>query len=206
VKRVVNEGTIGKPYRGNINLIGYSPLEYIEQPFLKDLPQLSLMDIGTHVVDTARYFFGEPSSLYCQHLRSRDDIKGEDVATIIMKMGDVICTVETSNATRTSHNHYPEVLVFIEGTKGSVELSTDYYIKVNTDDGSLVYRVDPPMYPWIRHDQPHWHASIIPCNADCLKEIKTGQPAETTGDENMKTMNLVFKAYESAKKNQVISL
>jgi len=204
VKKLIQEGKIGKPYRGNVNLIGYSAMEYIEQPFLKELPQLSLMDIGSHVLDTARFFFGEASSIYCQHLRSRDDIKGEDVATIVMKMGDVICTVETSNATRTSHNHYPEVLVFIEGTKGSLELSTDFYLKINTDEGSLVYRVDPPMYSWIRHDQPHWHASIAQCNADCLKEIKTGQPAETTADDNMKTMNLVFKAYESAKLNQVI--
>lgn len=206
VKQVIDQGRIGKPFRGHINLIGYSPLEYIEQPFLKELDKLSLMDLGSHVLDTARFFFGEPSSLYCQHLRSRDDIRGEDVATVIMRMGDVICTVQTSNATRTSWNHYPDVLVFVEGNEGSLELTPDYWIKLNTDDGTISFRVDPPMYSWIRADQPHWHASIAACNQNLLNQIKTGKQAETSGEDNLKTMNLIFKAYESAARNQVINL
>lgn len=206
VKKYIDEGRIGTPYRGRIYLIGYSPMEYIEQPFLKELDKLSLMDLGSHVLDTARFLFGEPQSVYCQHLRSRNDIKGEDVATVVMRMGEVICTVETSNATRTSWNHFPDVLFFIEGTKGSIELTPDYWIKVNTDDGTVSKRIDPPGYSWIRSDQPHWHASIAACNADLLNYIKTGKPAETSGEDNLKTMNLIFKSYESAKKNQVINL
>jgi len=206
VKKMIDEGQIGSPYRGRIFLIGYSPMEYIEQPFLKELDKLSLMDLGSHVLDTARYFFGEPQSVYCQHLRSRDDIKGEDVATVLLRMGDVICSVETSNATRTSWNHFPDVMLFIEGTQGSIELTPDYWIKINTDDGTKLKRIDPPNYSWIRSDQPHWHASIAPCNADFLNYLKTGKPAETSGEDNLKTMNLIFKAYESAEKNQVINL
>lgn len=205
VKKLIEDGRIGEPCRGRIFLIGYSPMEYIEQPFLKELDKLSLMDLGSHVLDTARFFFGEPQSIYCQHLRSRNDIKGEDIATVILRMGDVICTVETSNATRTSWNHFPDVLLFIEGKKGSIELTPDYWIKINTDDGTVSKRIDPPNFSWIRSDQPHWHASITSCNADLLNYIKTGKPAETSGDDNLKTMNLIFKAYESAEMNQVIN-
>ena len=204
VKRILTEGTIGRVYRARVSIIGYSPLEYVEQPFLKELDRLSLMDLGSHVLDTARFLFGEPETLYCQHLRSRDDIRGEDVATVVMGMGGAICTVETSNATRTSWNHYPDVTVFVEGTEGSIELAPDYWVKVNTDDGTAARRVDPPLLSWLRADQPHWHASIVPCNADLLGQIKTGKLAETNGDDNLRTMNLVFKAYESAEKNQVI--
>ena len=206
IKRLISEGEIGIPCRGHIFMIGYSPMEYIEQPFLKELDKLSLMDLGSHVLDTARFLFGEAQTIYCQHLRSRDDIKGEDIATVVMRMGKVICTVETSNATRTSWNHFPDVLIFIEGTKGSIELAPDYWIKINTDEGTVSYRIDPPTYPWIRSDQPHWHASIAACNADLLNYIKTGKPSETSGEDNLKTMNLIFKAYESAEKNQVIKL
>jgi D-apiose dehydrogenase len=206
VKRLMDEGTIGRPYRARVYLIGYSPMEYVEQPFLKGLERLSLMDLGSHVLDTARFLFGEPESLYCQHLRSREDIKGEDVATIVMNMSGVICTVETSNATRTSWNHFPDVLVFVEGTRGSIELTPDYWIKVNTDAGTTERRVDPPLYEWIRADQPHWHASIVACNANLLAQIAGGQKAETDADDNLKTMNLVFKAYESAAMGEVIRL
>ncbi len=206
IKKLIDEGRIGTPYRSRISLIGYSPMEYIEQPFLKNLSKLSLMDLGSHVLDTARFLFGEAQDIYCRHLRSRNDIKGEDVATVIMHMGNVICTVETSNATRTSWNHFPDVLMFIEGTKGSLELTPDYWVKINTDQGTVSRRIDPPNFSWIRSDQPHWHASIAYCNANLLNYIISGKPAETFGDDNLKTMNLIFKAYESAENNQVITL
>ena len=144
VKRILDAGTIGKVYRGRVAIVGYSPLEYVEQPFLKELEHLSLMDLGSHVLDTARFLIGEPSSLYCQLLRSRDDIRGEDVTTIVMDMGGAICTVETSNATRTSWNHYPDVHPLHRGNKGSIELGPDYWVRVNTDEGTTARRRRSP--------------------------------------------------------------
>lgn len=212
VKKLLDAGEIGEPYRARIQVIGYSPLEYIEQPFLKELDKLSLMDLGSHVLDTARFLFGEAETLYCQHLQSRDDIKGEDVATVVLRMeakGDspsVICNVEMSNATRTPWNHFPDVLMFIEGKKGSIILDADYMLSVSTDDGTKTRRIDPPIYDWIRADQPHWHASIVPCNADLLNSITTGESAETSAHDNKKTMQLIFASYESADKNEVVTL
>jgi D-apiose dehydrogenase len=54
------------------------------QPFLKELEQFILTDLGSHTLDTARFLFGEASSLYCQTRRIHADIRGEDVATIMM--------------------------------------------------------------------------------------------------------------------------
>jgi hypothetical protein len=39
-----------------------------------------------------------------------------------------------------------------------------------------------------------------------LVALYTGQPAETAGEDNLKTMRLVYRAYESAAANAVISL
>jgi predicted dehydrogenase len=115
-----------------------------------------------------------------------------------MQMGEVICVSEMSNATRTPWNHYPDIYIFIEGTKGSIVLDWDYNLRLATDDGTLSRRIEAPYYDWLRGDQWQWHASIVPCNADCLKEIRTGAPAETTAADNLKSMQLVFAAYESA--------
>jgi predicted dehydrogenase len=46
----------------------------------------------------------------------------------------------------------------------------------------------------------------VPCNAHLLDAIKTGRPAETSGEDNLKTMRLVYRAYESAARNAVIPL
>jgi D-apiose dehydrogenase len=50
--------------------------------------------MGSHILETARFLFGEASALYCQTRRIHGEIKGEDVATVMMTMGGatiVIC-------------------------------------------------------------------------------------------------------------------
>jgi predicted dehydrogenase len=164
------------------------------------------MDVGSHMLDLARFFFGEPDSLYCQFQRTRDDIKGEDVASVILRIGEVICTCEMSYSSKTEWGHFPETFLFIEGTRGTIEVGADYWIRVTTDEGTSARRFPPPRYPWA---DPHYdvvHASIVPCNQNLLRAIQDGVPSETSGEENLKTMRLVFAAYESAHKNQVIDL
>ena len=51
---------------------------FANQPFLKELEQFILTDLGSHTLDTARFLFGEAESLYCQTRRVHPDIKGED--------------------------------------------------------------------------------------------------------------------------------
>ena len=65
------------------------PFVWENQPLLKSLKRLIVADQGSHQLDLARFFFGEAQSVYCQHLRTRDDIVGEDVASITLKMKDV---------------------------------------------------------------------------------------------------------------------
>jgi hypothetical protein len=118
----------------------------------------------------------------------------------------LICNCELSNATRTEWNHFPDFFAFIEGSKGSIQLSPDYYLHVTTDDGTQVQRYMPTIYPWAIYDLVALHASIVPCNNSFLKAIKNGQPAETNANDNLKTMRLVYVSYDSAMRNEVITL
>jgi predicted dehydrogenase len=47
---------------------------------------------------------------------------------------------------------------------------------------------------------------MVPLHQDFLRAFTTGQPPENTGADNLKTMQLVYAAYESAARNQVIEL
>ncbi len=206
LKRILAEGRIGKPFRARLVTSGYSPSEYIDQPFLKNLEHLVLADMGSHVLDVARFLFGEAQSLYCQHYRTRDDIRGEDVASVMLRHGDLICTCEVSSATRTEWGHYPDLFAFVEGTGGSVELAPDYWLRVTTDEGTFARRYAPPAYSWALGDQQHWCASIVACQRNLLEALRAGRKAETDGEDNLKTMRLLYGAYESAARNQVLML
>ena len=202
VKRIIGEGQIGQPFRARLRIIGYD--DYANQPLLKTLENLVLADLGSHLFDTARFLFGEAQSLYCQHHRTRGDIVGEDVATVMLKFGDVTCICEMSNATHNQWGAAFPAFIVVEGTQGTLEVGPDYWVRIATDEGHQARRYAPPTYPWA-DNQSAWHASIVDCNEDLLQAFNTGQPAETSGRDNLKTMRLLFSAYESAARDQVIT-
>lgn len=203
-KRALSENGPGKPFRAQILYANSYPV-FKNQPFLKELDRFILTDMGSHILDTARFLFGEARTLYCHTNRVSPGIKGEDVATVMMEMeggATVMCAL--SYASRVEHDRYNETYIFAECENGCVELGPDYWVRVTTEAGTLAKRHPPPYYPWSDPDFEVVQASIVPCNADMLRALQTGQPAETSGEDNLKTMRLVFKAYESAETGQVI--
>jgi len=204
VKRLVDEGHIGQPFRARIQFIHGYPI-FENQPFMKTLEHFILTDLGSHILDLARYFFGEPQSLYCQTYRTRGDIAGEDVATANLRIGDVICNCEMSQSTRTEWGRFPETFVYIEGRNGTIDLGPDFWIRVTTEEGTLSRRYPPPRYDWANPDYDVLHASMVPTHANLLTALRTGQPPETSGEDNLNTMRLVYSAYESAEHNRVIT-
>jgi len=206
--QVLRAGTIGTPFRGRIDFVTAFDV-FANQPFLRTLEQFILTDMGSHLLDTARFLFGEARSLYCQTRRVHADIKGEDVATVTMKMGEagttVICNMAYAGSP-VEHDRFPETYAFIEGTRGSVELGPDYWIRVTTKDGTQAKRHPPPRYAWADPRYDIVQSSIVLCNSDLLKGLRGEGKAETTGEDNLRTVRLVFAAYESAAADRVIRI
>ena len=59
-KRVIDSGEIGTPFRARIQFVFHKPFVFENQPMLKTLEQLALADVGSHLFDLARFFFGDP--------------------------------------------------------------------------------------------------------------------------------------------------
>jgi predicted dehydrogenase len=204
LKRLMDEGRIGKAFRARIHYCNSFPV-FDNQPFLKELSQFILTDIGSHILDTARFLFGEACSLYCQTSRVHADIQGEDVAIVIMQMGERPMTVvaEMSCASKTEIERFPETYIYVEGDQGFLELGPDFVIRETTAQGTLIKRFPPPRYTWADPAYDVVQSSIVPCQANFVQHLKGGQ-AETTGGDNLKTVRLVFGAYQSAANNKVL--
>lgn len=206
VKRLLMSGVIGQPFRARVDFISGFPV-FANQPFLRELEEFILTDVGSHTLDVARFLFGEADSLYAQTRRIHKDIRGEDVATVMMEMGGRKTTVVVNMAYAENYHEreaFPETAIFVEGELGTLELAKDYWVRVTTAEGTLARRCPPPRYPWADPEYDVVHASIVPCNADILKALKGEGQAETTGEDNLKTVRLVFSAYESANQNRVL--
>lgn len=205
-KKHLDAGRIGKPFRARIHYANSFPV-FDNQPFLKELDQFILTDIGSHILDTARFLFGDATSLYCQTHRVHPDIKGEDVATTVMSMGDgITVTCEMSYASRTEIERFPETYIYVEGDQGFLELGPDFWVRETTKDGTMATRYQPPHYEWADHRYDVAHSSIVPCQADFVQALQGKGPAETVADDNIKTVQLVFGSYESATTGRVVNL
>lgn len=203
LKTVLENGEIGEVFRARLSFNTSFPV-FDNQPVLRELDEFILCDIGSHVLDSARFLFGEAQSLFCQTHRI-NDIKGEDVASVQMKMGGATVLCEMSYASRTRAERFPQTFAFVEGTRGSVELSTDYWLHITTESGTHGRRIAPPRYAWADPAYDVVHASIVPCNRDILGALRGEHAAETTGRDNLQTVELVFAAYQSARENRVVT-
>ena len=85
-------------------------------------------------------------------------------------------------------------------------MGPDFWIRLTTAAGTQIRRCPPPCYPWADPAYDVNHASMVPLHQDFLRALRTGRPPENTGEDNLKTMRLVYAAYESAERNQVIQL
>jgi len=201
------EGTIGEPFRARVTMISGFDC-WANQPALADLEQFILTDLGTHLLDTARACFGEASSLCCQtHRTLAPKVKGENVATILLRMGRARMSVVIEMAyakTLLERESFPQTFAFVEGPLGSIELGPGYEVRVTTARGTEVTRHPPARYAWAdpAYDLPQ--ASIVPCHANLLAALRGERSAETTGEDNLKTMRLVFGAYDSARSGAVV--
>jgi predicted dehydrogenase len=206
LKEVIDSGVIGKTYKGRVSFLSAFPV-FDNQPFLAKLEQFILTDIGSHILDICRYLFGEAKSLYCQTARVNPKIKGEDVANVLLQMqSGLTCYAEISYASILEKEAFPHTLVNVEGDEGSVVLTHDFKLKITTRNGTEVTEGKPVMYPWVDPAYAVVHSSIVDCNRDILKALQGNGKAETTGEDNFETVRLVYAAYESAKKNQVVYL
>ena len=206
IKDILDSGQIGTPFRARIYFNSRYPV-LRNQPSLAKLDRMIIADLGVHLFDLVRFFFGEAKSIYCQTQQIAKDIKGEDVAnSFIETQSGVHCTVELSWASYVQCDCFPQTLVSIEGTEGSINLSCDCQLVVVKPGGVENIAVKLPHYQWVHPDYAVVHSALVACNQDLLAAITGQRESENRADLNLETLKLVYAAYQSAETGQVIRL
>jgi predicted dehydrogenase len=204
LKEVMDSGIIGDPFKARISFSSAFPV-FDNQPFLANLEKFIITDIGSHILDVCRFLFGEAESLYCLTQIINKKIKGEDVANIFMKMQSGLhCIVEMSYTSILEKEAFPQTLILVEGNEGSVQLTHDFLLKTTTKKGTTSSIIKPVLYKWVDPAYSVVHSSIVDCNRNILQAIQGKGKAETSGEDNFKTVKLVWAAYDSARENKVI--
>lgn len=205
-KEILESGVIGKVFKARVSFLSGFPV-FDNQPFLAELDHFILTDMGSHVFDSIRFLFGEVDQLWCQAGAVNPKIKGEDMAAAFLKMESGIpLYTELTYATKMEDDSFSTIWVLAEGEKGSISLGPHFTIKTTVGSKTTTEVVKFPSYDWADPDYIVNHESGIPLNRNIMNDILGIEQAENTGEDNFKTVQLVWAAYESAASGKIIKM
>ncbi len=196
VKEVLDSGVIGRPFFGRISFRTAHDV-YYAQPWCMDAERMIIADVSVHQFDLTRFFLGEPDRLFTEAIRVNPNIKGEDVATIVLGLPGATCIVDTSYESSSDHSTYPQTFVTIEGTDGTVTLGPDYHLQVVSPAGVHEEQLVIPEHSWASEPWNCIQDSVVNVQHHWIHCLETGQTPETSGADTLRVLDLTLGAYQS---------
>ncbi len=205
VKAALEEGRIGKPNWGRIAFrTGYDV--FAGQPYLREEERFVITDLGTHVLDLARYFFGEVTHLSAETQTRLDNVRGEDTATMLLRhVSGAVSVVECTYASFQDPDPFPANLIEIEGSEGALRVGGDLVLHISGSETVEQIDTGVALRDWA--ERP-WHVvqdSVYRTCEQILESYRAGVPAETSAADNVKTYALCEAAYESVRRNAKVT-
>ena len=203
--KVVKSGAIGGPFFCRVSFrSGYDV--FSGQPYLAEGKRFIIEDLGIHILDIARAFVGDVVQMSATTRRINPAIKGEDVATMLLRHeGGATSVVDCSYATQRRPETFPQSLLEIDGPKGTVRLDAGYVLTVQ-NESETVTDVSPPVLPWAEKPWHNIQESVLAIQQHFVDCLKAGKQPETSGADNLKTLALVEAAYQSAEQGRMIDV
>jgi predicted dehydrogenase len=199
VREVLAAGTIGTPFWGRVSFRSAYDV-FTGQPYLAEDERFILQDLGIHLIDIARFLFGEVQTVSASTRRVNPRIRGEDVATLLMRhRRGATSVVDCSYASALPQELFPQTLVEIDGDRGTLRLGADYTLTVHEGTGGTrTTRCEPPLQAWAQRPWHNIQDSVLNIQAHWLECLRTGREPQTSGADNLRTLALVEAAYASA--------
>ena len=206
VRKVLDEGSIGTPFWGRFSFrSGYDV--FSGQPYLAEGERFIIEDLGIHTLDIARYILGDVATVSARTKRVNPNIKGEDVATILLDHeSGATSIVDVSYATKLSKEPFPETLIEIDGSEGTIRLTQGYQLEVTNANGTATDDVSPILLSWASRPWHNIQESVYAIQQHWVDKLKQGAEHSTSGADNLKTFALVEGAYDSAASGQTVDV
>lgn len=204
VRKTIDSGAIGTPSWARIQFrTGFDV--YRTQPYFYDEERLAIADVGIHVLDLARFFLGEVEHISCETQRRNPRVRAEDTATMLLRHeSGAVSVVECTYESRRLPDHFPETLLVIEGPEGAIALDGDCRMTVTSNGRMWTEDTGSALLAWT--ERP-WHVAqqgVLGACGHFLDCLQRGVPAETSGEDNLKTYALVDAAYRAAAERRAV--
>ena len=205
VREALDAGTVGRPFFARISWRTAYDV-YANQPYLAQERRFIILDLVIHLLDVARYLLGEVRRLTARTASIRPGIKGEDAAVLMLDHEDgATCVVDATYQSRQETDSFPETLIEIDGSAGTIRLGQGYELVVTGPRGTERRDVSPALLPWASRP---WHGvqeSVLNAQQHWVDCLRAGSEPATSGADNLKTFALAEAAYASAASGDTVT-
>jgi D-apiose dehydrogenase len=206
IKQLIDDQSIGALFKARLYFNSSFPVLQF-QPTLAQMPEMIIADLGVHLFDLVRFFFGEVALVFCRTQQIGEGFVGENVAnTFLETRSGVHCYVELSWASVVEYESFPQTLLYLEGTEGSIRLDKDFKLSLITREGIVEEVVPIPDYDWLHPDYRASQAALVACNRNLMEAILGQKESGNRADLNLETLRIVYAAYESARSERVVKI
>jgi predicted dehydrogenase len=180
---------------------------YTNQPYLAEVRDLALTDIGLHLFDMARFLMGDIDRVACVTQRLNPRVAGQDAfQALLAHTGGAISTVECSFFSHMDPDPFPETLARIEGDRGTAELLAGMRLRLSRPGWSETRDVEPPVPAW---GAKPWHLvqeSVVAFQSHVVAVMQGHGAPQPSGAHNMETLAVTLAAIRAAATGQTVSV
>ncbi len=210
LKTILDRGYLGSPVLATIEMRAVPHW----QSWLRDYARLTLLNVSVHHIDSFRYLFGEPESIYVSARRDpRTNFPHED--------GICLYILEYTNGMRASawddvwtgprsgrDDLKPYIKWRVEGTEGVAEGTIGWPEYPNHSPSTLTFTTTLEPNVWFT---PRWNEVWFPDAfqgpmAELMHAVCTGSQPATNGVDNLKTMAIIEAGYRSMRERRSIPI
>jgi predicted dehydrogenase len=176
--------------------------------FREQMQNVLLLDMAIHTLDAARFMSGEdPLAVYCVENNPKGSwfTHGAAANAIFEMTEGVVFTYRGSWVAEGAQTSW-ESGWRVVGTRGTLLWDGHERFEahvVNGDEGFFRPLAELEVLPPPDDARTHGHASVI---SDFLDAIDTGRQPETAGEDNIKSLAMVFGAIESARRGARVAV
>ena len=207
LKKIEKKYKLKNPQYAKISFRHANPVGYTNQTYLYDLEEYLILDVGIHLYDLSRFFLGEAQSVYTINQNTNKKFKGETAFTSLVRHHkNGVSIIDASISSIKTPDRFAQTLVDLEYKNGSIDLDYNYKITVHKNGLKKFHSANPKKLKWTSKPWDQIQESIVNTHKHFITRLNAKQPHDTSGQDNIKSLSLVFASYQSNKQRREIKL
>jgi predicted dehydrogenase len=204
-KELIRQGWLGVATYGTIQV--HCLTDWSLWPWMYSGKRLEVLYHSIHYIDSLRFLLGEPDRVFCSGSRMPGEATKAETRTLaVWEYDSGLQVLIDVNHGAWQDDHY--AIFRFEGTEGVIKgtLGLMYnYPTGRPDTLEFMSRKNPDYWYSARHDSMWIPDAFVGPMASLQRAIEDDSDPITSGEDNLRTLQLVFAQYLSMKERRAVS-